>query len=73
MYAFLCNDKGETLCGSDGVLVVDGRLSAKKRKEKASEYRERFKSHFRSKYDYWTHVFFAPNIRDAKPKNLMRL
>lgn len=73
MYAFLCNDKGETLCGSDGVLVVDGRLSAKRMKEKASEYRERFKLNFRWKYDHWTHVFFAPTIRDAKPVNLTPL
>lgn len=74
MIAVLCNANGSTECGSDGYVKIDGRLTIKNQIERAREYRELFKKHFRYKYDAWTHVMFVRSIRDLpKPGNQARL
>lgn len=63
MIAALCDKNGDTQCGSDGYVHVDGRLTLENQVEAARQYRERFRLHFRHKYDTWTHVMIAPDIR----------
>jgi hypothetical protein len=62
MIGVLCDKDGKTLCGSDGYFIPDGRLKLSNRIKKATEYRERYKKHFRYKYDFWTHVVFVRSI-----------
>ena len=64
MIAVLCDKNGNTLCGSDGYFYPDGRLKLSNKIKKAAQYRERYKKHFRRKYDFWTHVMFVRSIRE---------
>jgi hypothetical protein len=73
MFAFLCNDKGETTCGSDTVVHVDGRLNFINKIEVVRQYRESFRKNFPDKYEFWTHVFFAKTIRGASCNSPYRL
>ena len=52
----LCNDKGESLCGTDGHLQIDGRFGLYRLIQACWDYRTRFQKNFKGKYDYWTHV-----------------
>ena len=52
----LCNNKGETMCGTDGHLNIDGRYGLIRTLNECYMYRERFKANFPHKYQYWTHV-----------------
>ena len=78
MLAFLCDHNGQTMCGTDGVVHVDGRKTTTNQIQEAREYRERFKKHFPHKYDSWTHVFFAKSVKLApnhgeKPQRMYQL
>ena len=73
MYAFLCNSTGKTLCGSDGVIRIDGRFGRIKAMQAIRDYKARFKTHFRPRHDFWTHVFLSKTIRDAKPTILLKI
>jgi hypothetical protein len=64
MIAVLCNEKGDTLLGSDGYFHVDGRYSKSSQINLARQYRERYKLNFQQKYESWTHVMFVACIRD---------
>lgn len=64
MIAVLCNENGATQLGSDGYIHADGRFTRENQINKAREYREGFKKHFKHKYDAWTHVMFVQRIRD---------
>lgn len=59
----LCNSKGQTLCGSDGAISIDGRLNFTNVREEVSEYKNRFKANFTHKFDYWTHFKIVPDFR----------
>ena len=72
-YAFLCDSTGKTLCGSDGVLRLDGRFGRDRALAAIRDYRAKFKMHFRAKHDFWTHVFLAETIRDANPTILLAI
>ena len=58
----LCNDKGETLCGSDGNINVDKRFNLSHIHKEVSEYRNRFKKNFLDKFEYWTHFIYRGQI-----------
>ena len=64
MIGVLCNENGQTLCGSDGYFYPDGRLKLSNKIKEAVKYRERYKKHFSSKYQFWTHVIFVRSIRE---------
>lgn len=52
----LCNDKGETMCGTDGHVSIDGRFGLYRLIGACWDYRASFKKNFPHKYQYWTHV-----------------
>lgn len=62
MYAILCTENGKTLCGSDGIVTVDGRNTTANQLETVRHYRNRFKKNFKWKYDTWTHCYFVRSI-----------
>lgn len=58
----LTNDKGESLCGSDGNIYVDKRLNINNIRLEVHGYRETFKKNFRHKYNYWTHFIYKGKL-----------
>jgi hypothetical protein len=58
----LCNDKGMSLCGSDGHFNIDKRFGLTRVRMEVREYRERFKKNFSHKYEHWTHFRFHGRI-----------
>lgn len=62
MLAILCTESGKTLCGSDGIITVDGRMKRSNQLITVRHYRNRFKKNFKWKYDTWTHCYFTPSI-----------
>lgn len=57
----LCDHNGISGVGSDGHIHVDGRFGLQRAGEEVRQYRERFKAHFRWKYDEWSHWFYDSN------------
>ena len=61
-YVILCDENGETKCGSDGHCPVDARLSPSSIIEIANKYRNTFKKNFPTKYNFWTHAMITDSI-----------
>lgn len=64
MLAVLCDEKGETMLGSDGYVHVDGRKTVDNKINEVEEYRQRFVKHFPHKAKFWTHVMFVRRVAD---------
>ena len=62
-YAIFCNSIGETQCGSDSVLRLDGRLNFLSHLYIAKQYRLSYLENFPHKADNWTHVMFTQDIK----------
>jgi hypothetical protein len=62
MYIILCDNIGNTECGTDGVMFTN-KLSIVKRLRQAQQYRERFRENFPNKYQRWSHCFFVRDLR----------
>jgi hypothetical protein len=58
----LCDSNGNTLCGSDGNFNVDKRKNLQNIRREIVEYKERFKTNFPHKYNYWTHFIFKNKL-----------
>ena len=61
--AFFCDANGNDHIGSDAMVYIDGRWSAKTIARKMQEYRNRYKKHFPHKYDSFTHYRIGNNGR----------
>ena len=54
----LTNDKGVSMCGSDGNFNIDKRLSLHSIQKTVSDYRNRYVKNFPRKAEYWTHFTY---------------
>jgi hypothetical protein len=63
MYAILCDATGQRMCGSDGIVPVDGRMTIAGKLNTARACRIRFRMHFPNTYNHWSHCFFVPSIQ----------
>jgi len=52
----LCDCQGVRMCGTDGLIYVDGRFSITHILYEVKKYKAGFKKNFKHKYEYWTHV-----------------
>jgi hypothetical protein len=60
----LTDDKGNTLCGSDGALCIDGRYGVARMRGVIKDYVNRFKTHFPEKAQHWSHYGIVSSFRD---------
>ena len=69
MKVTLCDKNGYTQPGSDGHINVDGRFGIMRIRFAVQDYRERFKTHFKYKYDSWTHfkIGNSPRLYEIRP------
>ena len=63
--AQFCNESGDTMIGSDSVIIMDGRWNQESRDRHARDMRERYRKHFPHKYAEMTHYIYKGKIRVA--------
>ena len=72
MKVVLTNADGQTMCGTDGILNVDGRYCMERVWEVVRDYRERYKKNFPHKFEFWTHFGVVRSFRE-NPTKLIRI
>lgn len=61
-YAILCDSLGETLCGTDGYIPLDGRFGEQRIRTEVLHYRMRFFKNFQHKWEHWTHYMITTSV-----------
>lgn len=61
-----CDQKGNTLLGSDSLIWFDLRWTRENRDRHASYKRSRYRKHLRHLYNSMTHYVFNGEIREVK-------
>lgn len=62
MKIILCNESGEKMCGSDGIIELKKRTSGDLLMEIASKYRSKYRPAFPEKFEFWTHFSIVDSI-----------
>ena len=69
--AFFCDENGKDHIGSDAMVYIDGRWSAKTIARKMQEYRNRYRKYFQHKYDSFTHYRIGNNVMPVPGKGVL--
>lgn len=62
-YAQFCDQDGNTMLGSDSMILIDGRWNQESRDNHARNVRERYRKHFPHKYFEMRHYVYRGEIR----------
>lgn len=69
-HAQFCNAEGETLIGTDSLILVDGRWNQATLDEVASKKRESFRVYLPHLYEVMTHYTYRGEVRSINPVRL---